>query len=99
MTTLFTVGHSSHAIEHFLGLLRRHDIATLADVRSRPYSKWAPQFRKEALARTLGAAGIEYVFLGRELGGRPDGAEFYSPDGKVDYARRAAAADFQSGID
>jgi uncharacterized protein (DUF488 family) len=39
------------------------------------------------------------VFLGRELGGRPDGAEFYGADGKVDYARRAQAADFQAGIE
>jgi uncharacterized protein (DUF488 family) len=38
------------------------------------------------------------VFLGRDLGGRPDGAEFYTADGKVDYARRAQAADFQAGI-
>ncbi len=98
MTTIFTIGHSNHPAEHFVDLLRQHGIATLADVRSLPYSRWAPQFRKEALAHSLGDAGIEYVFLGRELGGRPDGAEFYTADGKVDYARRALAADFQAGI-
>lgn len=98
MTTIFTIGHSNHPAEHFVDLLRQHGIATLADVRSLPYSRWAPQFRKEALARSLGDARIEYVFLGRELGGRPDGAEFYTADGKVDYARRALAVDFQAGI-
>lgn len=96
---IFTIGHSNHSAEHFVGLLRQHGIATLADVRSLPYSRWAPQFRKDALARSLDTAGVEYVFLGRELGGRPDGAEFYTADGKVDDARRAQAADFQAGID
>lgn len=98
MTTIYTIGHSSHAAEHFVSLLRQHGISTLADVRSLPYSRWAPQFRKDALARSLGTAGIEYVFLGPELGGRPAGAEFYTADGNVDYARRAQAADFLAGI-
>ncbi len=98
-TTIYTLGHSNHTAEHFISLLRQHGVATLADVRSHPYSRWAPQFRKDVLSRSLGAAGIEYVFLGRELGGRPDGAELYTGDGKVDYARRAQAADFQAGIE
>lgn len=99
MTMIYTVGHSNHTAEHFVSVLRQHGVATLADVRSCPYSIWAPQFRKDALSRSLGAAGIEYVFLGRELGGRPDGAESYAGDGKVDYARRAQAADFRAGIE
>lgn len=99
MTTIYTVGHSNHAAEHLVGLLLQHGITVLADVRSRPYSRWAPHFQKAALSRSLEAAGIEYVFLGQELGGRPDGGEFYGADGKVDYARRAQAADFQAGIE
>jgi uncharacterized protein (DUF488 family) len=39
------------------------------------------------------------VFLGRELGGRPAGAEFYALDGRIDYGRRAQALDFQAGIE
>jgi len=59
-------------------------------VRSHPASKWAPHFGKAALARTLGSHQIDYVFLGRELGGRPEGAEFYRENGSVDYERGAA---------
>lgn len=99
MTTLFTIGHSGHPAPHLVDLLRRHGVVTLVDVRSRPYSKWAPQYRKEALARTLDAEGIQYVFLGRELGGRPDGDEYFGPDGKLDPARRSLALDFLAGID
>lgn len=99
MTTIFTIGHSRHGAEHFAALLQMHQIALLADVRSHPASKWAPQFGKVALARMLGAHAIDYVFLGRELGGRPAGAEFYGPDGAVDYERRAGAPDFVAGLE
>jgi uncharacterized protein (DUF488 family) len=99
MISIFTIGHSGHPAPHLVDLLRRHAVITLVDVRSRPYSKWAPQYRREALAQTLDAEGIEYVFLGRELGGRPDGDEYRGPDGKLDPARRSLALDFLAGID
>ncbi len=52
-----------------------------------------------ALAQALCAQAIDYVFLGRELGGRPTGAEFYRENGIVDYERRAEAPDFKVGIE
>jgi len=70
---IFTVGHSSHTIGHFIGLLQRHGISALADVRSVPYSRRHPQFRREVLAESLKAEGIAYVFLGEELGGKREG--------------------------
>lgn len=99
MTTVHSIGHSNHAIERFIDLLRQHGVTTLVDVRSHPYSRWAPQFRKEALSRALTAAGIAYVFLGDALGGRPKGKEFYDAKGHVDYQRRSAAPGFQEGVD
>jgi uncharacterized protein (DUF488 family) len=99
MTTIYTLGHSRHTAQHFAKLLGDQQIATLVDVRSHPASKWSPQFGKAALAKMLGTKEIEYVFLGRELGGRPEGAAFYGADGRVDYARRAEAPDFEAGID
>ena len=98
-TTVHTIGHSKHPIEVFIGLLRRHGVATLVDVRSRPHSRWAPQFKKSALESSLAAAGIEYVFLGQDLGGRPDGAEYYDPEGHVDYRRLASSPRFRAGVD
>jgi uncharacterized protein (DUF488 family) len=99
MTTIHTIGHSHHSIEHFVALLRQHGVATLVDVRSRPYSRWAPQFQKDALSRSLAAVPIAYVFLGQEFGGRPEGAEFYDEHGHVDYERRTQAPDFRAGLD
>jgi uncharacterized protein (DUF488 family) len=99
MARIHTIGHSTHPIERFLELLRQHEIAVLVDVRSVPYSKWAPQFQKEKLSRSLESEGIEYVYLGRELGGRPEGQEFHDAEGHVDYELRSGAADFRAGID
>ncbi len=98
MTTIWTIGHSNKLFDHFLGLLRQHAVSTLVDVRSHPYSRWAPHFQKNPLSRALQEEHIDYVFLGRELGGRPEGAEFYDANGHVDYARRTRAPDFQRGI-
>lgn len=95
---IFTIGHSRHSFQHFLALLRAHGIDRVADVRSQPYSKWAPHFDMIDLRQQLVAQGIDYVFAGRQLGGRPEGREFYRQDGTVDYALRAAAPDFVEGI-
>lgn len=98
-TTVRTIGHSNHPLERFIALLRQHGISTLVDVRSRPYSRWAPHFQKSFLSQSLEAEGITYVFLGGELGGRPDGAEFYDAEGHVDCERRAQARDFRAGVE
>jgi uncharacterized protein (DUF488 family) len=68
---IYTVGHSNHSGEDFLKLLAAHGIEVVADVRSRPYSRYSPHFNRDALKQLLEAAGIGYVFLGRELGGKP----------------------------
>jgi uncharacterized protein (DUF488 family) len=98
MITLFTIGHSRHTAGQFVALLRAHAIEQLVDVRSQPHSKWAPHFDKADLARCLGDQRIEYAFMGRQLGGRPNSREFYRLDGTVDYARRALAPDFVEAI-
>jgi uncharacterized protein (DUF488 family) len=95
MTALFTIGHSNHPIERFLELLRRHGIAAVADVRSRPYSRFVPHFSKERLQRILEEEGIGYLFLGRELGGKPPRGEAPAPD----YVSRIGQPEFRAGIE
>ena len=97
--TLYTIGHSNHPLAGFVALLRNAGVAQVVDVRSHPYSRWVPHFRKRLLAEGLGDAGIGYVCLGEALGGRPQGEQFYRADGSVDYSLRAEAVDFQTGID
>ena len=95
---VFTIGHSNHTLEAFVGLLQQHGVNTLADVRSAPYSRFNPQFNRETLKDTLSACGIHYAYLGRELGGRPDDRSCYDESGRVQYGLVARTGRFQSGI-
>lgn len=69
----------------------------MADVRSAPYSRFRPHFNRDALAAALKTRGMDYVFLGHELGGRPDDPACYD-GGRVDYERVAATCGFRDGI-
>lgn len=95
---IFTIGHSNHPLERFLELLKAHNIEVFVDVRSHPYSKHAPHFDHQLLKARVTVAGIRYLFLGAELGGRPKGEEFYDADGHVLYSRVAESAAFLEGI-
>ena len=65
---LWTIGHSNQSIEKFVTLLQEHKIETLADVRSFPTSK-IEHFKKERMEDWLPEHGIDYTWLGKELGG------------------------------
>ena len=78
--------------------MRRHGIEVLVDIRSRPYSRHAPQFNATAIEATLSGNGIRYLFLGRELGGRPEEEIFYDTKGRVDYALVERSRPFLDGI-
>ncbi|HEY7610917.1 MAG TPA: DUF488 domain-containing protein [Alphaproteobacteria bacterium] len=96
--TVYTIGHSNHAIAAFLALLGSSGIGRVADVRSLPYSRRWPQFRRPALEAALAAAGLDYLWLGDALGGRPRDPEQWQA-GRPDYARIAAAPAFQAALD
>jgi uncharacterized protein (DUF488 family) len=65
---IFTIGHSTHSIERFIGLLRSNGVKQLLDIRTIPKSRHNPQFNSDALAASLRLAHIRYVHL-KELGG------------------------------
>ena len=67
-TTLYTVGHSTHAIDEFLVMLQAYSIEVLVDVRTVPKSRHNPQFMQERLRESLGRAGLEYRHM-KSLGG------------------------------
>ena len=95
---VYTIGHSTHAAERFVELLRAHAIAAVGDVRSNPYSRMNPQFNREPLRVVLASAGIVYVYLGSELGARTGDRSCYE-GGKVRYERLARTALFRTGIE
>jgi uncharacterized protein (DUF488 family) len=95
---LYSIGHSNITLEDFLGLIQRHDIEVVADVRSLPRSRYVPHFDAGPLQQALLRLGIGYVPLGEQLGGRPDGDEFYDEQDHVRYDRLAGSQKFQAGI-
>jgi uncharacterized protein (DUF488 family) len=73
-------------------------VTAIADVRTSPYSKHYPQFNRDALREALSRDRISYVFLGKELGGRPSERRFYC-DGIADYEKMARSSEFKKGLD
>ena len=96
---VLTVGHSNHPWDVFVGLLQRHAVTALVDVRSVPYSRFNPQFNRNRLERELAPGGVQYVFLGSELGARSDDPACYDETGRVQYARLARKPAFRRGVD
>lgn len=94
---LLTIGHSNHHIEAFLGLLSKHNVSAIGDVRSSPYSRYVPQYSREALKSTLMGAGFAYTFLGKEFGARSTNPDCYK-NGKVQYDLLAKQPIFSDGI-
>jgi uncharacterized protein (DUF488 family) len=95
---VWTVGHSNHSSERLLTLLAGQQIAFVVDVRSYPYSRIAPQHNREALAASLAAEQIRYLYLGAELGGRPDSPEHYDHDGHALYGPMSEQPDFREAL-
>ena len=96
---IYTIGHSKHSIERMLQLLRTHGVTCLVDVRSQPYSRWAPQYNRRSLAQRMQEAGIAYRFVGQALGGRPSDPSLYdAKQGHADYERMARTTAYQNGI-
>jgi len=95
---VFTIGHSTHPLDRFIALLKRHSITALCDIRSIPYSRMNPQFNRENLKKSLRENDIVYIFLGKELGAQSKDASCYE-QGKVQYDRLAQTDLFRKGIE
>lgn len=95
---ILTIGHSTHELRAFVDLLRTHNVTAVADVRSSPFSRFNPQFNRDAIQDALALRDIAYVFLGRELGARSNDPDHYEK-GRVQYARLARSEKFQQGLD
>ena len=78
MNEIFTIGYGGRETDEFIALLNEYEIDTLVDVRSQPYSRYAPDFCKERLSAILNRSGIEYQFMGNSLGGRPADSQCYT---------------------
>lgn len=98
MTQVLSIGHSTLDYEQFVARLKTAGVTAIADVRTSPFSRNFAHFNRDILKDALASDGISYVFLGRELGGRPKGEEYYT-DGIADYEKMAKSNLFQKGLE
>jgi uncharacterized protein (DUF488 family) len=96
---VYTIGHSNHSLETFLNLLRDLKIDVVVDIRSRPSSQVVPHFNRKPLENSLKLSGFKYLYFGKELGGKPDGNEYYDANGHVLYSLIAKSAPFVQAIE
>ena len=94
---IYTIGYGNRSLDSFIAALHQYQIAYLIDVRTAPYSRYKPEYSKEALAAALQAQGIRYLFLGDKLGGRPPDPACYT-GGKVDYEKVKDQPFYQAGL-
>ena len=65
---VFTIGHSTRAVEEFIELLQTNGVRQVLDIRTIPRSRRNPQFNGDSLAMSLGVVEVGYVHI-KELGG------------------------------
>ncbi|MGI8730605.1 MAG: DUF488 domain-containing protein [Solirubrobacteraceae bacterium] len=96
---VWTVGHSNHEFDAFARLVGQEQIEFLADVRSFPYSRFAPHFNRDELQGAIGQHGVGYLFLGKELGGRPTTEDHYDEEGHALYGPMSQEPAFRAAIE
>jgi uncharacterized protein (DUF488 family) len=62
-TVVLTIGHSTRALDKFIGLLQAHAVSRVVDVRTVPRSRHNPQFNQDSLPDSLKKAGLGYVHV------------------------------------
>jgi uncharacterized protein (DUF488 family) len=99
--TIYTLGHSNVETGKIVELLRSYDVEAVLDVRSSPYSRHAPQFNREDFAEELALAGIDYIYGGNHLGGKPKDPSCYdqNDEDRVLYEEVEKKDWYQRGIE
>jgi len=100
---IWTIGHSTRTLEHFVEMLRSFNIELLVDIRSFPGSRRVPQFNKENLEQSMPENGIDYMHLKLLGGRRPVHKDSKNTGWKHPafrgYADYMETADFKKGIE
>jgi len=86
---IFSLGTGTRSWEEFVGVLMAYGIEAVADVRSLPASRRFPHFQRDEMQQRLPQAGIEYHYLGRDLGGYRKGG----------YEAHTLTDEFARGVD
>ena len=78
--------------------MKKYEIQYLLDVRSSPYSRHTPDFNRDSIESISKKYNIKYVFMGDQLGGKPQADDCYDEIGRVDYKKLSNEPYFKNGI-
>ncbi len=98
MGKLYTIGHSTFPMEHFIELLEMYEINYVLDVRSIPFSRFTPQYNSNAIQIPLKEKGISYAQMGKFFGARQSDEKYY-PEGYLDFELFRASELFKKGLE
>lgn len=98
MSSIYSIGHGQKSKEEFISELQSFGIEYLIDVRTSPYSKWAPHFNSGIIDQWLKSVGIRYLYMGDSIGGRPLNDSYYDSEGFFDYRLMAENPIFINGL-
>lgn len=97
--TCYTIGHSKHTTEEFVSLIKPYGINMVIDVRSIPFSRYAPQFNRTFIQRNFDCFAINYEYMGDVLGGKFIYTDFFNESGCVGFHKVTSNELFQKGND
>ena len=91
---IYTIGHGRLSAKKLIELLRAQGVRLVVDVRAVPFSRANPEANQQTLARALKEAGIDYLWMGDRLGGKPRGRK-----GPLNFAEKLQDPRFWEGIE
>lgn len=95
---IYTIGHSTHPIERFIGMLTAQGIRLVVDVRTSAASRFA-QYNKKSLSRALEDSGLLYRHQPEAFGARQTDYSLLDPDRRVDFEKVRSTPMFKSALD
>ena len=102
----FTVGHATHSISDFVGIIKSAGVTFVVDVRTVPRSRTNPQYDRDVLPESLAGFQIGYEHIaplgglrGRSRDVPPDVNAFWRNESFHNYADYAMGSDFRAGLD
>lgn len=91
---IYTIGHGRLSAKELIELLNAQGVRLVVDVRAVPFSRANPEANQQTLARALKEAGIDYLWMGDRLGGKPRGRK-----GPLNLAEKLQDPRFWEGIE
>lgn len=95
---IFTVGYGNRTPEQLFDLVKSNGCGYLIDVRSSPYSRHHKQYNQQVLEQSSAEYGVKYLYLGEQLGGKPDTGQV-DELGRADYGKMAQNPAFKEGLE